>query len=513
MFTRLIFLLLVLCFPSSIFSVGQARATTQYATSSELLSLQKELRRSRASWSAGRTSMSDLSRTEKQQILGASVTEVQTNGNYGQRTKLIHDALSEVFDWRDQNGKNFVTPVKNQGRCGSCVAFAAASVFETQMNITTNSIGLGWGFSPQHLFSCGGGSCTSGWFPVAAVDFLEDKGIPEEACFPYTSGAVGSDVSCKLTCRDSKMRSQKASMRARSRVFRGASIDDVKSALLGGPLITTMRVYDDFYHYTRGVYRHMKGPLLGGHAVMIVGWNNADEAWIVRNSWGTDWGEEGDFRIAWNDISGVGSSFYGLDAAESSDAVVLEGIRDRQTIKKPMTLKMHLHNVAATSAVLEVLGAGKSLVSKPFDSQGELIFNPSEFADGVYTIQVRARIAKTSIEERVSQARLVYVRTGTPSATIKIERMKPNMNVWDTIIPHFVVSSQPVPLSYIQYRILDARGQQVRWRRTEHTADRVAMSLNPKGLRSEKHVLIVEAISDEGNVLASDRLEFNVIER
>jgi C1A family cysteine protease len=487
----------------------RARAEVR-TVSLSVTEMQQSLREQRVSWTAGRTAVSDLGRADRELLLGAPLAGVRTDGQYGQRNLMLENELPEVFDWRDRDGKNFVTPVKNQGRCGSCVAFAAASTFETQMNIVTQSVQHGWGFSPQHLFSCGGGSCSAGWFPGSAVDFLVKTGVPEEACFPYISGAVGSDASCKLSCADSKSRSSKAALRVRSNRFRGAGVDEVKQALLGGPLVTSMRVYDDFYLYKNGVYRHQKGALLGGHAVMIVGWNNNDRAWIARNSWGTDWGEQGDFRIAWDDVSGVGGSYHGLEVTPGFDAVVLEGIRDGQTLRQPTVLKFRSHNLNVGSAVLEVMGKSKTLVTRAFDASGQLVLEPSEFADGTYTFQVRAVSSSSQAKEKISQARLVHIRNAKPSATIKIERMKNNMNVWSTIVPHFVVTSTPVPLSYVQYRIIDTQGNLVRWRRADHTADRVAISLNPKGLVEGRHTLIAEAVSDEGDVLASDRLEFNV---
>ncbi|MEY3902275.1 MAG: hypothetical protein RL189_1581 [Pseudomonadota bacterium] len=474
--------------------------------------LQEQIRIKKVSWRAGRTSHSDWHISEKKALLGAPLSEVRTDGDYGKSSRVWEDALPETFDWRDYEGTNYVSPVRDQGRCGSCVAFAMGSTYETQLNIATRSAGRVWSFSPQHLFSCGGGSCSMGWFPVSAVDYLAKKGLPEEACFPYVSGAVGSDVACKLSCSDSRSRSVKGLLRVKSKGMRASAVDEVKKALLSGPLMTTMKVYADFYHYTGGVYRHQKGAMLGGHAVMIVGWRNEDRAWIVRNSWGSGWGEQGDFRIAWDDPSGVGGLFYGVQPADDFSGIFLQGLADERTLRQPAELSVRSEKLSFISASLEIRGnSGQSLVSKPFSSDGKLVFDPREFQDGVYTIQARAVLSDGT--QRISQARIVFVRNGPASASIKIDRMKSGMNIWEKVIPHFVVTSSPVPLAKVRYKIVSAKGAIVRVRSTDHTADRVALTLNPEGLELGRYQLVAEAVSDEEEVLASDSLEFNITEK
>ncbi|MEN9827114.1 MAG: hypothetical protein RI953_2859 [Pseudomonadota bacterium] len=477
-----------------------------------LESIRQHLSMNRGTWRAGRTGVSDLDRAEQRRLLGAPLSDVRTNGNYGKSTRVLEEGLPEKLDWRNVNGLDYVSPVKNQGRCGSCVAFAASSTFETQLNIATQSVAHAWTFSPQHLFSCGGGSCDMGWFPSSAMDSLLDDGIPEEACFPYKSGALGEDMSCRQTCTDAKTRSLKAELRVRSKPVVGASIDEVKKALLNGPLMTSMKVFKDFYFYTGGVYRHQKGGIVGGHAVMIIGWNNEDRAWIVRNSWGTDWGEQGDFRIAWDDPSGVGGLFFGMQASKGFAAPVLEGLADARTLRSPVELTLRGHNLSVASATLEIRGSSKpALVSKPFNPEGKLLFSPAEFEDGIYTVQARALLTDGS--QRISHAHIVYLRNGPASASIKIERMKPNMNVWDKIVPQFAVTSKPVPLAMVRYKIENSKGVIVRVRHTDHTADKVAMSFNPQSLPVGAYTLVAEAVSDENEVLASDRVPFNIIER
>lgn len=455
-----------------------------------------------------------LPREEKVRMLGASLSDVRTDGSYGLSLKTLESAFPESFDWRNQNGVDYVSPVKNQGRCGSCVAFAAASTFETQLNIETGSVFHGWEFSTQHLFSCGGGSCSSGWFPGSAAQFLAKKGVPEFACYPYLSGALGKDFACRQSCSDFKRRSQKAGLRVRSKSMRGASVDEVKAAVLGGPLMTTMRVYDDFYLYSGGVYRHKDGPLLGGHAVMIVGWSNAEKAWIARNSWGTDWGDKGDFKIAWDDVSGVGSSFWGFQAAPEVSAIVLEGLKDSQVVSSPIPVSGRFHNLSVIDAQLEFSRSGRAVHSLAPSHSGEFVIDPKDFDEGAHTVQIRARVQQGgTVSERISQAKLFYVLRSKPVASIQIERMKSGMNVWETIVPVFAVTSQPIPLGAIQYRLKNESGEEVRRRRTDHTSDRVGMSLSPRGLSKGRYTLIAEALSAVDEVLASSSLDFNITEK
>jgi hypothetical protein len=76
-------------------------------------------------------------------------------------------------------------------------------------------------------------------------------------------------------------------------------VDAIKTALLDGPVPCGMDVYTDFFYYDGGVYERSSNTYEGGHAVIIIGWddNNEDGYWIVKNSWGTDWGEGGYFKI------------------------------------------------------------------------------------------------------------------------------------------------------------------------------------------------------------------------
>jgi Papain family cysteine protease/Putative binding domain, N-terminal len=97
-------------------------------------------------------------------------------------------------------------------------------------------------------------------------------------------------------------------------------VDAVRSALTDhGPLIMTMAVYNDFFSYRSGVYTYVSGGLAGYHAVLTVGYDDANQCFIVKNSWGSGWGESGFFRIAYSEITSAVEFGYETIAYEGND--------------------------------------------------------------------------------------------------------------------------------------------------------------------------------------------------
>ena len=94
------------------------------------------------------------------------------------------------LDWRN-NGGNFVTPVRNQGGCGSCWAFATTAALESSVLRAENTPGVDLNLSEQVLISCGSsggndaGSCSGGYISYAS-DYIRNTGLPLETCYPYT---------------------------------------------------------------------------------------------------------------------------------------------------------------------------------------------------------------------------------------------------------------------------------------------------------------------------------------
>ena len=205
--------------------------------------------------------------------------------------------LPDSFDWRNYLGRDWTTPVRNQDGCGACWAFATVGAFEAAINIALDSAEYDPDLSEQHLVSCAFSwwGCDGGNFAGSMLLFT---GVVDESCFPYAA----SDLPCDNKCADWE---QRILFRSTGSSWIPNSIDQIKAAVYRHPIYTTMDVYQDFNSYSGGVYEHVWGSYRGGHAVVIVGWNDADSCWICKNSWGTGWGEGGWFRIKYGN-SGIG---------------------------------------------------------------------------------------------------------------------------------------------------------------------------------------------------------------
>lgn len=213
-----------------------------------------------------------------------------------------------TWDWRDAtyNGKtgDWTTSIKSQGNCGSCYAFGSLAGLESVIKIKNENPDLSIDLSEQFMVSCGqewmsGIDGCDGAYHSPTFDFIETYGAIPEYCFPYVSGGSGYVPPCSDKCDEW----QDLLIEIDDWHTVSSDIESIKNALIQyGPLPTTMIVYSDFYDYSGGIYEHPgSDPDPTNHLVTIVGYNDYQSYWICKNSWGTYWGENGWFKIAYDD--------------------------------------------------------------------------------------------------------------------------------------------------------------------------------------------------------------------
>ncbi len=269
------------------------------ARSEDVATLNAMIKTMGGNWVAGETSMSRLSPDQQTRRLGL----LRHTSSPGGKVLAAPQGLTAVptsLDWRN-NGGNYVTRVKDQGNCGSCWAFSAAGTAESAILIARGTPNVDLDLSEQVMLSCSGaGSCLGGYINTAS-NYLRDTGLPLESCYGYT----GMDGVCAYACANWQATAYKIQDWSWVVPYSTTPTTDViKNALYAyGPLSTTMHVYSDFYNYVSGVYKHTSGSYVGDHAIIIIGYNDASQYFIVKNSWGTGWGEQGYFRIAYSELT------------------------------------------------------------------------------------------------------------------------------------------------------------------------------------------------------------------
>lgn len=214
-------------------------------------------------------------------------------------TPTPQPGLPSAFSWCDQ-GK--CTSVRDQGQCGSCWAFSTVGALESAIKIATGS---SKDLSEQYLVSCNsdGWGCNGGWY---AHDYHQWKYIAGEpgpgAVYETDFHYQAQDVPCNPPHTHNEQISTWQYVGSSNGV---PSISAIKQAIYDhGPVSAAVYVGLDFQRYTSGVFTtRQKGTV--NHAIVLVGWDDSQGYWILRNSWGTSWGESGYMRIKYG-TSNVG---------------------------------------------------------------------------------------------------------------------------------------------------------------------------------------------------------------
>jgi xylem cysteine proteinase len=234
----------------------------------------------------GVNEFSDMTHEEfKAMMIGPKIpTRTAANVEILPKTVTLTGAAAGV-DWRT---KNAVTPVKNQGQCGSCWSFSTTGSTEGAVAIA------GGGLTPlseQQLMDCsvkeGDHSCQGGLMDYGFQYIIDNKGLDTEADYPY--------LAKNEACNAGKAKTVAATITAFKDVTPNSE-DQLASAVGIGPVSVAIEADQrGFQSYKSGVFSGLCGTKLD-HGVLAVGYT--DEAWIVKNSWGASWGMNGFIQLA-----------------------------------------------------------------------------------------------------------------------------------------------------------------------------------------------------------------------
>jgi len=223
-------------------------------------------------------------------------------GRKGSKTKMPAEQagpfaavnVPSSIDWRD---KKVVSPVKDQGGCGSCWAFASTEQVESYVALSGAPLPI---LAPQHLVSCdtnphhcgGTGGC-GGSIPELAFDFVQANGLALEKDYPYS----GRDTPCNQTAASKPA----ATLSGYVRLVQNDYQSVLQALATVGPLAVNVWAVP-FQSYRSGVFTgcNYKSSMDVDHVMQLVGYGTdaGKDYWTVRNSWGPSWGENGYIRLA-----------------------------------------------------------------------------------------------------------------------------------------------------------------------------------------------------------------------
>lgn len=205
------------------------------------------------------------------------------------------DPNANEFVWNDQ----VIPPIKNQGQCGSCYAFSAMTVLEGAHAIKHKHSVVP--FSEQRVVDCPNkyantNGCNGGW-PYSLHESTARNTIPEEADYPYK----GKQQQCKNVQSSRNAKVTKT-------WYINQNIKAVKEAICSGPITMTVKARGNFMQYRGGTMSASDCPYSAGqldHAVAGIGWKG--DALVVRNSWGTGWGDNGNVMLSMKGNNNLGA--------------------------------------------------------------------------------------------------------------------------------------------------------------------------------------------------------------
>ena len=262
------------------------------------------------SYTQGINDYTDLSWDEfKAKYLGKDSTNRAASTQVGASTNPTYTTPSlyiipsgrenEMKDWRTVTSpKPVIGPIKNQGGCGSCWAFSGVGAVESAYVIFKNDNPI---LSEQQLVDCSGSygnaACNGGW-ETSAMSYIRDKGVVLSNNYPY----VTSEKNC-----DSSIIQNNTPYKIKSWSFLAKGPEAIIQALKRQPVTASIYVGSSFQYYRSGIYTVSSCNLWANHALMTVAYSltPGNPYFVLRNQWGTSWGESGYMKLSMRQGDGV----------------------------------------------------------------------------------------------------------------------------------------------------------------------------------------------------------------
>ncbi|MDP4267156.1 MAG: C1 family peptidase, partial [Bacteroidota bacterium] len=235
--------------------------------------------------------------------IGLAVGEmVDTMKLYEIRKNRRNFKSANSLDW-----SKYDDVARDQRKCGSCWVFSAVALIENISKQMSGKNGLPIGtidLSEQDILSCNtirSNGCQGGW-PMWALNYAKKNGIPNESCLSYAQKDQSEGALCDSKC-SSPTYNIKVSDLEDAMWNENMTSEDLRDILQDGPVVVAMYVPQSFFQYTGGIYHYNGGGYIWGHAVLLVGYDDYNRCFKARKSWGSSWGENGYFRISYDDVT------------------------------------------------------------------------------------------------------------------------------------------------------------------------------------------------------------------
>jgi len=246
------------------------------------------------------------------------------------------------FSWTNINGIDYTTPIKDQSPAPTCETYALCTAIETLMQYQTGTL-----FQPDlseaHLYFYAGGTYEKGGVNVYdAADYLVTYGVPDEGCFPDPHRPFDFPFS---SVDDWENRTMKITEWG----WVPHDGESIKQALIEyGPLTICINVYDDMFQYRGGVYHKTpESKRVGGHLVALVGYDDITQSWLIKNSWGTGWGDNGWFHMGYDESMFIDGCYGGETGVIYIDGIYgnMQPDAPKISIEKPKIKNTYIFNI------------------------------------------------------------------------------------------------------------------------------------------------------------------------